>query len=119
MCSSDLIIKANPFVRTRNGILIDAAVKQIFLTASFLRCVKGSMFAGVQQLRKKNSLLKGLLDLSMKRIMLSEWDCLQILLYNVLFVRLISIVLFVRLNSTPNRNLLLQITVFSIIETFH
>ena len=48
-----------------------------------------------------------------------EWDCLQILLYNVLFVRLISIVLFVRLNSTPNRNLLLQITVFSIIETFH
>ena len=47
------------------------------------------------------------------------WDCLQILLYNVLFVRLISIVLFVRLNSTPNRNLLLQITVFSIIETFH
>lgn len=66
----------------------------------FLRCVKGSMFAGVQQLRKKNSLLKGLLDLSMKRIMLSEWDCLQILLYNVLFVRL---------NSTPNRNLLLQI----------
>lgn len=85
----------------------------------FLRCVKGSMFAGVQQLRKKNSLLKGLLDLSMKRIMLSEWDCLQILLYNVLFVRLISIVLFVRLHSTPNRNLLLQITVFSIIETFH
>lgn len=32
----------------------------------FLRCVKGSMFVGAQQLRKKNSLLKGLLDLSRK-----------------------------------------------------
>ena len=42
-----------------------------------------------------------------------------LLLYNVLFVRLISIVLFVRLISTPNRNLLLQITFIAGIFTKH
>lgn len=43
----------------------------------FLICVKNLMFVGELQLLRKNSLLRESLALSMKKIMLSEWDCLQ------------------------------------------
>ncbi len=53
-------LKANPFVRTRNGILIDAAVKQIFLTASFFEMCKVQCSLECSNSERKKLFIEGI-----------------------------------------------------------